>query len=105
MSDQTLTQQRTSWTTRRDEKRRLLESVKPWMRGPGLAQNKMVETLEAVIESGDRIVMEGDNQKQAGFLARSLAKVDPREIHALHLSMSTNSRPEQLTVVEPAIAK
>ena len=63
MSDQTLTQQRTSWTTRRDEKRRLLESVKPWMRGPVLAQNKMVETLEAVIQSGDRIVMEGDNQK------------------------------------------
>ena len=105
MSDQTLTQQRTSWTTRRDEKRRLLESVKPWMRGPVLAQNKMVETLEAVIQSGDRIVMEGDNQKQADFLSRSLAKVDPKKIHDLHLIISIISRPEHLTLFELGIAK
>jgi len=31
---------------------------------------------ETVIQSSDRIVMEGDNQKQADFLSRSLAKVD-----------------------------
>ena len=105
MSDQTLTQQRTSWTTRRDEKRRLLESVKPWMRGPVLAQNKMVETLEAVIQSGDRIVMEGDNQKQADFLSRSLAKVDPKKIHDLHLIISSINRPEHLTLFELGIAK
>jgi len=105
MSDQTLTQQRTSWTTRRDEKRRLLESVKPWMRGPVLAQNKMVETLEAVIQSGDRIVMEGDNQKQADFLSRSLAKLNPKKIHDLHLIISSISRPEHLTLFELGIAK
>src|SRR5882757_7010915 len=105
MSDQTLTQQRTSWTTRRDEKRRLLESVKPWMRGPVLAQNKMVETLEAVIQSGDRIVMEGDNQKQADFLSRSLVKVDAQKIHDLHLVISSISRPEHLTLFELGIAK
>jgi malonate decarboxylase alpha subunit len=105
MSDQTLTQQRTSWTTRRDEKRRRLESVKPWMRGPVLAQNKTVETLETVIQSGDRIVMEGDNQKQADFLSRSLAKVDPKKIHELHLIISSISRPEHLTIFELGIAK
>jgi malonate decarboxylase alpha subunit len=105
MSDQTLTQQRTSWTTRRDEKRRRLESVKPWMRGPVLTQNKMVETLETVIQSGDRIVMEGDNQKQADFLSRSLAKVDPKKIHDLHLIISSISRPEHLTLFELGIAK
>src|SRR5271169_2960214 len=105
MSDQTLTQQRTSWTTRRDEKRRRLESVKPWMKGPVLAQDKMVETLEAVIQSGDRIVMEGDNQKQADFLSRSLVKVDPKKIHDLHLIISSISRPEHLTLFELGIAK
>jgi malonate decarboxylase alpha subunit len=105
MSDQTLTQQRTSWTTRRDEKRRLLESVKPWMKGPVLAQGKMVETLEAVIRSADRIVMEGDNQKQADFLSRSLAKVDPKKIHDLHLIISSISRLEHLTLFELGIAK
>src|ERR1700751_2028363 len=96
MSDQILTQQGTSWTTRRDAKRCLLESVKPWMKGPVLAQDKMVETLEAVIRSADRIVMEGDNQKQADFLSRSLAKVDPKKIHDLHLIISSISRAEDL---------
>jgi len=105
MSDQTLTRQRTSWTTRRDEKRRLLESVKPWMKGPVLAQDKTVPTLEALIQSGDRIVMEGDNQKQADFLSRSLAKVDPKRIHDLHLIISSISRPEHLTLFELGIAK
>jgi malonate decarboxylase alpha subunit len=105
MSDQTLTRQRTSWTTRRDEKRRLLESVKAWMKGPVLAQDKTVQTLEALIQSGDRIVMEGDNQKQADFLSRSLAKVDPKRIHDLHLIISSISRPEHLTLFELGIAK
>ena len=105
MGDRILTGQRTSWTTRRDEKRRRLESVKPWMRGPVLAQNKMVEALETVIQSGDRVVMEGDNQKQADFLSRSLAKVDPKKIHDLHLIISSISRPEHLTVFELGIAK
>jgi malonate decarboxylase alpha subunit len=105
MGDRILTEQRTSWTTRRDEKRRRLESVKPWMRGPVLAQNKMVEALETVIQSGDRIVMEGDNQKQADFLSRSLVNVDPKKIHDLHLIISSISRPEHLTLFELGIAK
>lgn len=50
------------------------------MKGPALSREKMVETLETVIQSGDRIVMEGDNQKQADFLSRSLVKVDPSRI-------------------------
>src|ERR1700729_24302 len=105
MGDQILTEQRTSWTTGRDEKRRRLEGVKQWMRGPVLAQDKMVEALETVIQSGDRIVMEGDNQKQADFLSRSLAEVDPKKIHDLHLIISSISRPEHLRVFELGIAK
>ena len=105
MSDPIVTRQRTSWTRRRDEKQRLLEIVKPWMKGPVLAHNKVVETLESVIRSGDRIVMEGDNQKQADFLSRSLAKVDPKKIHDLHLIISSISRPEHLTLFEVGIAR
>src|ERR1700727_1768586 len=105
MSDQILTPQRTSWKTRRDGKRGRLESVKPWMKGPVLAQSKMVETLESVIQSGDRIVMEGDNQKQADFLSRSLVEVDAQKVHDLHLIISSISRPEHLTLFELGIAK
>ena len=42
-----------------------------------LQSEKIVDALETLIVSGDRIVLEGDNQKQADFLSRSLVKVDP----------------------------
>jgi malonate decarboxylase alpha subunit len=47
-----------------------MQAVKPWMKGPVLAQKTIVEALESVIVAGDRIVMEGVNQKRAGFLLR-----------------------------------
>jgi malonate decarboxylase alpha subunit len=105
MSGQIPERRRTSWTTRRDEKRRRLDLVKPWMKGPVLSREKMVETLESVIQSGDRIVMEGDNQKQADFLSRALVKADPKKIRDLHLIISSISRPEHLTLFELGIAK
>jgi malonate decarboxylase alpha subunit len=94
-----------SWTTRRDEKRRRIELVKPWMRGSILPQEKIIETLETLIVSGDRVVLEGDNQKQADFLSRSLVKVDAKRLHDLHLIISSISRPEHLTLFELGIAK
>jgi hypothetical protein len=33
--------------------------------------------LEAIIEPGDRVAIEGDNQKQADFLASALAMANP----------------------------
>jgi hypothetical protein len=33
---------------------------------------RATQLLEAIIEPGDRVVIEGDNQKQADFLARKL---------------------------------
>src|ERR1700751_3548521 len=94
-----------SWTTRRDEKRRRIELVKPWMKGPILPKEKIIEALETLIVSGDRIVLEGDNQKQADFLSRSLVKVDAKKLHDLHLIISSISRPEHLTLFELGIAR
>jgi malonate decarboxylase alpha subunit len=94
-----------SWTTRRDEKRRRMQLVQPWMKGPILAKDKIVDALEILIVSGDRIVLEGDNQKQADFLSGALVKVNPRKIRDLHLIISSISRPEQLTLFELGIAK
>src|SRR5580698_5097375 len=101
------TQQRSPrcWTTRRDEKRRRLQLISSWMSGLLLPKEKLVESLEVVIAPGDRIVLEGDNQKQADFLSRSLVRVDPKKLHDLHLIMSSISRPEQLTLFELGIAK
>src|SRR5271170_5243505 len=105
MSEQTQQQRPVSWTTRRDEKARRMQTIEPSLKGPVLAREKIVETLESVIQSGDRIVMEGDNQKQADFLSRSLVKVDAKKIHDLHLIISSISRPEHLTLFELGIAK
>jgi malonate decarboxylase alpha subunit len=46
------------------------------------------QTLEAIIEPGDRVVIEGDNQKQADFLAAALAKADPARLRDLHMVQS-----------------
>src|SRR5258708_25327502 len=94
-----------SGRTRRDEKRRRIDLVKPWMRGPILPKEKIIEALETLIVSGDRIVLEGDNKKQADFLSRSLVQVDAKRLHDLHLIISSISRPEHLTLFELGIAK
>jgi malonate decarboxylase alpha subunit len=94
-----------SWTSRRDEKKRRMQLVSSWMSGSLLTQDKLVEALELLIVPGDRIVLEGDNQKQADFLSRALVKLDPKKIHDLHLIISSISRPEHLTLFELGIAK
>src|SRR6202142_4479118 len=94
-----------SWTTRRDEKQRRLRLVSSWMKGPHLPRDKLVESLQLLIAPGDRIVLEGDNQKQADFLSRSLAKVNPKKVHDLHVIISSISRPEHLTLFEMGIGK
>jgi malonate decarboxylase alpha subunit len=104
MSEQRL-QQASSWTRRRDEKERRMQAVMPWMSGPVLPTEKTVEALESLVMAGDRIVLEGDNQKQADFLSRSLVRVDAKKIHGLHLIISSISRPEHLTLFELGIAK
>jgi malonate decarboxylase alpha subunit len=103
MSEQRL--QQTSWTKRREEKERRMQAVMRWMSGPILPTDKTVEALEALVVAGDRIVLEGDNQKQADFLSRSLVQVDAKKVHDLHLIVSSISRPEHLTLFELGIAK
>jgi Malonate decarboxylase, alpha subunit, transporter len=100
MAQQTWEQESRSCTTRRDEKRRRMQLIQPWMKKPILSQERINEVLETLIVSGDRTVLEGDNQKQADFLSRSLVKVDPKKLHDLHLIISSISRPEHLTLFE-----
>ncbi len=79
--------------------------------GASCANGKMVKPehatalLEAVIRSGDRLCMEGDNQKQADFLAGALARADPKKIHDLHVVQSGIVLPEHLDLFEKGIAK
>ncbi len=93
------------WATRRAEKQRRMQLIRPWMSGPILPTEKIIAALENLMVSGDRVVLEGDNQKQADFLSRSLQSVDPGKVHDLHLIISSISRPEHLTLFELGIAR
>ena len=79
--------------------------------GARFAHGKMVKPeditalLEAVIRPGDRLCMEGDNQKQADFLARALAQADLKRVHDLHVVQSGIVLPEHLDLFEKGIAK
>src|ERR1700756_3058425 len=66
--------------------------------------NLATRLLEAIIEPGDRVTIEGDNQKQADFLASALAKVDPARVHDLHMVQSVLALPDHLAVFERGIA-
>ncbi|EXF92239.1 hypothetical protein HK44_014700 [Pseudomonas fluorescens HK44] len=50
-----------------------------------LPTDKIVAALEALILPGDRVVLEGNNQKQADFLSRSPVKAAPAKLHDLHM--------------------
>src|SRR4051812_14785114 len=94
-----------NWTVRKDAKARRLARVSQWLDGCILDGSKMVEALELLIEPGDRVSVEGNNQKQADFLSRSLAAVAPEKIHDLHLIISNINRPEHLDLFERGIAR
>src|SRR6201996_3813664 len=65
---------------------------------------RITPLLEALIEPGDRVAIEGDNQKQADFLAAALAEADPARLHNLHMVQSVLALPDHLNVFERGIA-
>jgi malonate decarboxylase alpha subunit len=80
-------------------------------RGQQHATGKVVEPaslqalLHAVIEPGDRVCVEGNNQKHADFLAQEMARLDPAVIHGLHIIQSNIALPSQLDLFERGIAQ
>ncbi|ARP82661.1 malonate decarboxylase subunit alpha [Bordetella genomosp. 8] len=93
------------WSRRRAEKRRRLDGIRHLATGAVLRSDAIVPALEALIGPGDRVVLEGNNQKQADFLSRALSQVDARKVHDIHLIMPSVSRPEHLDVFERGIAR
>jgi len=79
--------------------------------GGRFAQGKIVRAgdstalLEAVLLPGDRVCLEGDNQKQADHLAQALASCDPAKVHDLHMVQSGVVLPEHLDVFDRKIAR
>lgn len=99
-----MTDSRPQWSTRRAEKQLRLAQL-----GLGAATKfvdaaRIDDVLTTLIRPHDRVSLEGDNQKQADFLAQSLAEADPARLHDLHLLISSVSLPAHLDVFERGIA-
>src|SRR5271166_5703408 len=97
--------QANGWSRRRAKKAARLARIARWMNGSVLKTAATVEALQALIEPGDNVALEGNNQKQADFLSRALVQADPGKLHDLHLLIGSVSRPEHLTLFERGIAR
>ncbi|MDO8773205.1 MAG: malonate decarboxylase subunit alpha [Burkholderiaceae bacterium] len=74
------------------------------LRGKRVESGDATSLLTAVLEPGDRVCLEGNNQKQADFLARALTQLDPAQVHDLHMVQSVLALPEHLDLFENGIA-
>ena len=76
-----------------------------------MSSGKIVEPQDAeqlllsVIRPGNRVVIEGDNQKQAAFLAGALANLPPSKVHDLHMLMSSVTLDDHLNLFRRKIAR
>ncbi len=82
-----------SWDTLERSRQARLERAAPWARGREVAAGDVGELLHALLEPGDKVCLEGNNQKQADFLAQALADLDPARVHDLHMVQSVLSLP------------
>ena len=70
-----------------------------------MAPENIQALLEAVIRPNDRVCLEGDNQKQADFLADTLANVNKSRVHDLHVVQSGIVLQAHLDLFERGIAR
>ena len=95
----------TEWQKQRSERNARLEAGSRYASGKLVPPEKAKALLEAIVRPGDRICLEGDNQKQADFLAEVLADVDQSRIHDLHVVQSGIVLQAHLDLFERGIAR
>ncbi|WP_231514716.1 malonate decarboxylase subunit alpha [Mycobacterium sp. URHB0044] len=92
------------WDSRRRAKGERLTAGASYCDGKVIRPDRLKDLLHDVIRPGDRVALEGDNQKQADFLSRTLADCDPQRLNNLHMLISSVSRAEHLDLFERGIA-
>ncbi len=93
------------WNSGKKNYQSRMDALKPYFQKGKLIDSKdIVIVLAKAIHSGDRVCLEGDNQKQADFLARALTQLDPKTINGLHMIQSAIELPEHLDIFEKGIA-
>ncbi len=92
------------WESEKRDREERLEAAKHLANGKVVKADDATRLLEAVIRPGDRVCLEGDNQKQADFLAGALVNVDKKKVHDLHIVQSGIVLTEHLDLFEKGIA-
>src|SRR6195952_3161701 len=95
----------TDWCKQRTARDARIAAGRDYADGKVVPAANVVALLEAVLRPGDRVCLEGDNQKQADCLARGLGACDPERVHDLHMVQSGIVLPEHLDVFETGIAR
>ncbi|HCL6629810.1 TPA: malonate decarboxylase subunit alpha [Citrobacter amalonaticus] len=88
-----------------DTRQRMAQIQSLFRQGKEIDAADTVTLLEGVIRAGDRINIEGNNQKQADFLAECLCKVDKEKINHLHMVQSAVPLAAHLELFERGIAE
>ena len=96
------------WTSQQSNRSARLErassALGAALNGKVVEAGRIVDLLHAVLEPGDRVCLEGNNQKQADFLGKALTRLDPQRVNNLHMLLSVLSLPEHLDVFDKGIA-
>jgi malonate decarboxylase alpha subunit len=96
------------WDTLRQSRSRRLERAASLglagKNGKEIPVDRIIDLLEAVIQPGDRVCLEGNNQKQADFLSESLADCSPERINHLSLVQSVLALPSHVDLFERGLA-
>ena len=93
------------WNTLARNKTARLERASSITSTKIVEQKDLVRLFESVIESGDRVCIEGNNQKHADYLSQQLALVDPKKVNNLHIVQSNIALSSHLDIFEKGIAK
>lgn len=93
-----------NWNSLADNRSARLKRAAGLVGGKQVPAELATALLGAVLEPGDRVCIEGNNQKQADFLARCLTRLDPTQVHSLHMLQSVLALPEHLDIFDNGIA-
>ncbi len=94
-----------AWNRGAEERTRRLERAARAGLGKVVDATRIDALLLAVLAPGDRICVEGNNQKHADFLSAALARLDPAVIHGLHVVQSNLALSSHLDLFERGIAR
>jgi len=94
-----------NWQQAREARSARIESGAKLAKGKIVEAHNITSLLEAVVRPGDRVCLEGDNQKQADLLSSALLAVDRAKVHDLHMVQSGVVLPEHLDLFERGVAK